>query len=128
MTSIFIGNDYDGIMLLHKAFQRAGGWCEPVPMEEKQSHSRVDSAKNESIRVVEYGCPVIGFGLHWSPRVTDCRETSVSKVVPRIVYSSLRLLSFKDFFLHRTSCCIKRSERIVYTYYVKKEEEQHGPN
>jgi len=98
MTSIFIGNDYDGIMLLHKAFQRAGGWCEPVPMEEKQSHSRVDSAKNESIRVVEYGCPVIGFGLHWSPRVTDCRETSVSKVVPRIVYSSLRLLSFKDFF------------------------------
>ena len=91
-------------MLLHRAFQRAGGWCEPVPMEEKQPHSRVDSAKNTSIRVVEYGCPGIGFGLHWSPRVTDCRKTSVSKVVPRIVHSSLRLLSFKDFFMlsHKT--------------------------
>ena len=50
-------------MLLHRAFQRAGGWCEPVPMEEKQPHSRVDSAKKQSICVVEYGCPVIGFGL-----------------------------------------------------------------
>ena len=50
-------------MLLHRAFQRAGGWCESVPKEEKQSHSRVDSAKNKSIRVVEHGCPVIGFGL-----------------------------------------------------------------
>ena len=96
-------------MLLHKAFQRAGGWCEPVPMEEKQSHSRVDSAKKQSICVVEYGCPVIGFGLHRSPREIVCCEAAISKVVPRIVYSSLRLFSFKDFF-------------------IKKEEGQHGPN
>lgn len=52
-----------------------------------------------SICVVEYGCPVIGFGLHRSPRETVCREAAVSKVVPRIDDSSLKLFSFKDFFM-----------------------------
>ena len=98
-------------MLLHRAFQRAGGWCEPVPMEEKQPHSRVDSAKKQSICVVEYGCPVIGFGLHGSPRVTERCEASVSKVVPRICLFVLEALSFKDFFI----------------LYICKEE-HHGPN
>ena len=36
------------------------------------------------ICVVEYGRPVIGCGLHVSPRETVCRKAAVNKVVPRI--------------------------------------------
>lgn len=94
-------------MLLLRAFQRADGWCESVPTKESsltpESTLRRMNARTSQfvkrIRVVEYGCPVIGFGLHRSPRETVRCEASVIKVVPRIVDSSLRLLGFKDFFI-----------------------------
>ena len=40
----------------------------------------------DMIRVVEVGRPVIGFGLHGSPRGIAHREMAISKVVPRITY------------------------------------------
>ena len=37
--------------------------------------------------VVEYGCPVIGFGLKdMSPRGIVFREGTISKVVPRMIF------------------------------------------
>ena len=83
-------NGVDGIMLLFGRFQRAGGWCEPVRKKECSLIPEL-TLRRIFICVVEYGCPVTGFGLDLSPRETVRREAAVSKVVPRIVYSSLKL-------------------------------------
>ena len=90
-------NDCDGIMLLFRGFQRAGGWCEPVQKKEC-SLIPESTLRRIFICVVEYGRPVTGFGLDLSPRETVYREETVNKVVPRSVYSSLKQFSFKDFF------------------------------
>ena len=84
-------------MLLFGGFQRAGGWCEPVQKKEGSLIPEL-TLRRIFICVVEYGCPVTGFGLDWSPRETARREASVNKVVPRIVYSSLRLLKLQGLF------------------------------
>ncbi len=93
-------------MLLFGGFQRAGGWCEPVQKKESSLIPEL-TLRRIFICVVEYGCPVTGFGLDWSPRETERRKASVNKVVPRIVYSSLKHISFKDFFIS------KKTRRII---------------
>jgi len=83
-------------MLLFGGFQRAGVWCEPVQKKESSLIPEL-TLRRIYICVVEYGCPVTGFGLDLSPRETARRKASVNKVVPRIVYSSLRLNASRTF-------------------------------
>ena len=84
-------------MLLSRGFQRVGGWCEPIQKKDSSLIPEL-TLRRIFICVVEYGCPVTGFGLDLSPRETVCCEAAVNKVVPRIVYSSLRLLKLQGFF------------------------------
>ena len=84
-------------MLLFGGFQRAGGWCKPVQKKEGSLIPEL-TLRRIFICVVEYGCPVTGFGLDLSPRETVYREVTVNKVVPRIVYSSLRLTKLQGLF------------------------------
>ena len=77
-------------MLLFGGFQRAGGWCEPVRKKDSSLIPEL-TLRRIFICVVEYGCPVTGFGLDLSPRETVRCEAAVSKVVPRTDDSSLRL-------------------------------------
>ena len=83
-------------MLLLRVFQRADAWCESVP-------TKVGSLTPESplrmFIVVEDGRPVIGCGLHESPRGIVHREMAIIKVVPRICLFVLEVLYFKDFFI-----------------------------
>lgn len=44
-------------------FQRAGGWCEPVRMEDSNLTPESTLQRINFICVVEYGRPVIGFEL-----------------------------------------------------------------
>ena len=82
-------------MLLLRVFQRADAWCESVP-------TKVSSLTPESplrmFLVVEDGRPVIGCGLHESPRGIVHREMAIIKVVPRICLFVLEVFILQGFF------------------------------
>ena len=75
-------------MLLHRAFQRAGGWCEPVRIEGCNLTPELALQRIYfTICVVEHGRPVIGCGLIYeSPREIVRCEAAVIKVVPRMIF------------------------------------------
>ena len=49
-------------MLLFGEFQRVGGWCKPVQKKESSLIPEL-TLRRIIVCVVEYGCPVTGFGL-----------------------------------------------------------------
>ncbi len=98
-------------MLLFRGLQRADGWCESA--QTKESSLTPESPLRMNL-VVEDGRPVIGCGLHASPREIVHCEMAIIKVVPRICLFVLGVLNFKDFFISDESIYFEKERNYTW--------------
>ena len=93
------------------------GYREPVDGVNRHRRKKAVSLPSrlcECILVVEDGRPVIGCGLHASPREIVHCEMAIIKVVPRICLFVLGVLNFKDFFISDESIYFEKERNYTW--------------